>query len=203
MRRLIAALIVATLAFSVTGCGGGGEEEATTGETAVQTQPAATTPAAPVVVPGAETAYDVSAGEEQKFEPFPVAEEVVPAVISQRIAARKPMLIFFYDSQQKTTDDQRVAIDAVLAEYRGTIDLVSFDAGKYVTVDESGTVTVRPGMEDDDTAERVARLMGADNLNIRFTPYLVFVDRQGYITYRYRGYVDESAIEREVLRATE
>jgi hypothetical protein len=124
-------------------------------------------------------------------------------VISQRIAASKPMLIFFYDSQQKTTDDQRAAIDTVLNDYRGTIDLVSFDAGKYVTVDESGTVSVKPGMEEDETAERVARLMSADNLDVRFTPYLVFVDRQGYITYRYRGYVDESAIEREVLRATE
>ncbi|MHB9003579.1 MAG: hypothetical protein ACYC6C_05885 [Coriobacteriia bacterium] len=202
MRRLFAALIVVMLAFSLTGCGGGGEEEATTGETAVQTQPAGT-PAAPVAVSGEATTFDLSGGEEQKFEPFPVSEEVVPDVISQRILARKPMLVFFYDSQQKTTDDQRAAIDAVLAEYRGTIDLVSFDAGKYVTVDESGTATVRPGMEDDGTAERVARLMGADNLNVRFTPYLVFVDRQGYITYRYRGYVDESAIEREVLRATE
>lgn len=201
MRRLFAALIVVMLAFSLTGCGGGGEEPPAE-EVATQTQPT-NAPAAPVVVPGQEVAYDVSPGEEQKFEPFPDAEDVVPVVIAQRIAADRPMLIFFYDSQQKSTDDQRAAIDAVLGQYRGAIDLVSFDAGKYVTVDESGTVSVRPGMEDDETAERVARLMGADNLDVRFTPYLLFVDRQGYITYRYRGYVDESAIEREVLRATE
>lgn len=200
MRRLFAALIVVMLAFSLTGCGGG--EEPPAEEVATQTQPAAA-PAAPVVVPGQEVVVDLTPGEEQTFEPFPVAEEVVPDVIAQRIAAKKPMLIFFYDSQQKTTDDQRAAIDVVLAQYRGTIDLVSFDSGKYVTLDDSGTVTVKPGMKDDETAERVARLMGSDNLDVRFTPYLVFVDRQGYITYRYRGYVDESAIEREVLRATE
>lgn len=201
MRRLFVALIAATLAFSLTGCGGGGDE-ATSGEVAVQTQ-STDVPAAPAPAPGTATAFNLSGGEVQAFEVFPDSEEIVPAVIAQRIAAKKPMLIFFYDSQQKTTDDQRAAIDIVLNDYRGTIDLVSFDAGKYVTIDESGTVSVKPGMGDDETAERIARLMAGDNLDVRFTPYLVFVDRQGYITYRYRGYVDESAIEREVLRATE
>lgn len=201
MRRLFAVVIVVALAVSLSGCGGGGEEPAAEGEVAVQTQ-APSTAVAPVAAT-AETSDTLSPGEPQAFEPFPDAEEALPDVIKQRIEADRPMLVFFYDASQKTTDDQRKAIDAVLADYRGLIDLVSFDASKYVTIDETGTVSVKPGMMDDVVAQQVARLMSSDHLDIGFTPYLVFVDRQGYITYRYRGYVDESAIEREVLRATE
>lgn len=204
MRRLVVVALVAALALSLAGCGGG-EEEPATGEVAVQTQGGSTPPAAPAAAAAASAASSdtLSPGEPQKFEPFPSAPEVVPTVIADRIESGQPMLVFFYDATQKASDDQRAAIDAVLADYRGLIDLVSFDAGKYVSTDDSGTISIKPGMEDDPTAQQIARLLGADNLDVGYTPYIVFVNDRGYITYRVRGYVDSALLEREVLRATE
>jgi hypothetical protein len=37
---------------------------------------------------------------------------------------------------------------------------------------------------------------------VKFTPYIVIVDANGYISARFRGWDDYSDIEQEVLRAT-
>lgn len=207
MRRLVVVGIVAALALSLAGCGGGGSQTASSqqsGSVAVQTKaPGGSSGASSIAAASTPTSDTLSPQEPQLFVAFPTGAEVVPEVIRQRLDARQPMLIYFYDSAQTTSVDQSASIAAALADYRGLIDLVSFDTGKYVTTDESGTVTVAPGMEKDAVAQQVANLLGADQLNVKFTPYIVFVDRQGYITYRFRGPVDSAILEREVLRATE
>lgn len=206
MRRIVVVIVAVLMVFGLVGCGGGGDEAAAPeGEVAVQTQGAATVPAptGATLTASEASSNTLSPQEAQKFEAFPTDEEALPDVIAQRLESERPMLVLFYDATQKTTDDQRVAVDSVMAEYRGLIDLVSFDVSKYVTTDASGVVTPKDAITDDPTARAVATLMGGDHLNVKFTPYIVFVDKQGYITYRVRGYVDSAFIEREVLRATE
>jgi len=202
MRRLIVVGIAVMMVFSLTGCGGG--EDPADQEVAVQTQGTAVPAPAGATPPQSEgPTNSLSPQEKQVFEPFPTDEEALPAEIKQRLDAKRPMLLLFYDTTQKTTNDQRTEIDSVLSEYRGLIDLVSYDVSKYVSTDASGVVTPKPGMEDDLTAQQVATLLGSDYLGVTFTPYIVFVDRQGYITWRVRGWVDSALLEPQVLRATE
>lgn len=208
MRRLVVVMIAVSMLLTLTACGGGGDNAGTTtqsGEVATQTQADKTSTAA---APGATTPSVVSSNtlspqEAQKFEPFPTDKEVLPDQIKQRLDAKRPMLVYFYDTTQRHTDDARAQIDKVLGDYRGLIDLVAFDVSKYVTTDASGSVLPKPGIADDPTAQQVAMLLSSNYLNVRYTPYLVFVDRQGYIIYRFSGMVDADLLERQVLRATE
>ena len=204
MRRIVAAGIAALIAASLLGCGGGGADTAGSGDVAVQTQSDPTAAPPSSVAPVSDVVTNtLSPRVAQPFVPFPKDEDVLPQEVMNRLETKQPIMLFFYDASQKTTDDQREAIDAVLADYRGLIDLVSYDVGKYVSSDEAGVVTLDPGMESDAGAKRVANLIGEAYLDITFTPSIVLVDDQGYITRRFRGYVDEVAIEREVLRATQ
>jgi hypothetical protein len=201
MRRLVAALVV-VMAVTLSGCGGGGggggEAETPPATTGNQATPAADEePAEP----------DRSPKEGQVYEAFPTAPDVLTTEIADKLDTDQPMIVYFFDSSQRTTNDQDDEVSAVLKEYRGLIDLVKYDVGKYVSTDASGAITVdeealREGAEDE-TAIKVARLISVDYLDVGFTPYLVLVDSHGYITYRFRGPVDRDALEREVLRATQ
>ncbi len=201
MRRpvvaVVAVVFAAVMAFSLAGCGGGDEggEEAAVQEEVVEG----------VVAPtDAESEADVlSPLPEQEFEPFPTDETVIPSAVLDRLETKQPMILFFYDSTQRASDDQREEIDSVISDYRGLIDLVAFDVGKYVKTSEDGKIEVLPGLSDDDTADKAAKLIGSDYLAVDYTPYIVFVDTQAHITFRMRGYNDAVAIEREVLRATQ
>ncbi len=200
MRRFVAALVVALMLVTLVGCGGGGDEAATD-EVATQAETPAT-PAASAAT-DEEEIPDYTPLEGQQFEPFPTDEEALTDEIAERLDAGQPMVVFFYDEAQETADDQRAEIDAVLEDYRGLIELVAYDVASYIDVSDEGEISVIPGMEDDETANKVGRLFSSDYLDVKFTPYLVFVNADGYITYRYRGIVDRDLIEREVLRATE
>lgn len=202
MSRLIAATLVAMLALVAAGCAPAEEppaEQSPPGEAAPAPDPAA--------VPGdPEAAAEgnvLSPTPEQAFEPFPTDETLVPPEILDRLETQQPMLLFFFDATQRSADDQRKAINAALADHRGLIDMIAFDVGKYVTTDAYGKISVKPELLEDPATEKVARLISSDHLNVINTPYLVFVDGQGHVTHRYRGYVDERLIEREILRATQ
>ncbi|MDF1542613.1 MAG: hypothetical protein RQ731_00235 [Anaerosomatales bacterium] len=195
MRRTVAVLIVALLALTLVACGGGASDEP---EAAPDTGAAAPPP------PPVDEAVDLSPLEEQVYEPFPVDSELgAPDAILSRLEAGQPMIIVFYDDSQKTTDDQEDIIRSVTETYRGLIDVVSFNLGAYVTQDARGTITVQPGLADDETAKQVTRMIDADHLDIRFTPFVLIVDDQGYVTWRHRGISDDKTLEREVLRVTE
>lgn len=208
MRRTVVVAVAVMMALSLAGCGGGGSDTGAGDASPSPSMAGTTTPAVSAVTQASddlssEASDTISPLEEQKFVAFPTDEDVLPDAVKQRLDAAQPILIFFGDATQKTNDDQAEAIDAVMGDYRGLISLVSFDVGKYVTSDQDGKIEVKAGMENDPTAKKVARLLGSDYLNIKFTPYLVFVNSDGYITHRVRGYVDSALIEREVLRATE
>ncbi len=192
MRRLVVALMIVALALALTGCGGGEEAAA----------PAATTPPPAEVAPpptGPVEITGISDNMPPVFEPFPTGSGIATDV-AELIADKQPTLIYFYDSVQYTAGENRELIDKVLDENRGLVDLVAYDIGKYTTVDASGTIAVLPEFENDQAAQvavGMARTLGAS-----FTPFIVLTDSQGYIIWKYRGFVDKDFLERQVQRAS-
>ncbi|PKQ16165.1 MAG: hypothetical protein CVT67_06095 [Actinobacteria bacterium HGW-Actinobacteria-7] len=194
MRRLVVAFVVAGLAFSLVGCGGGGDA------------PAAETPAvvpdafAPSGAP-AEPVPDYSAEETATFELFPMGEDV-PKTVSDRLAEKQPMALLFVDSAQKDSDDLTAEVKAVVEENKGLIDLLVYDVGKYSGVDKDGRITIdEQQLNEDPKAQESVVLARA--LGVNFSPYVIIVDDQGYIIYRHSGYVDSGLLERQVQRVTE
>lgn len=181
MRRTVVALVIAALALVLVGCGGAEEPE-------VEETDAAAAEPAPVVEP-VEPGYmaDRSANLDD-VEPFvfPSFENTItPAAFQQKLDTRRPMLILFYDSRQLVTKDVRVEIDAVVADYRGLIDLVVFDVS---------------GGGDQKAAE--AATMYAAELDVQTTPHVLVVDGGSYVTWQWRGYIERDTLRREVERAT-
>jgi hypothetical protein len=182
MRRIIAAVLVAGLALAVVGCSGSEPDAATE-------QPVAPAPAAATSADDLETT-NRSPIESGTPEPFPALETTaVPAALTSKLEAGRPLLIFFYDTAELETKAQRAEVNAVLGEYRGLIDLVTFDVGSK----EGGVAS--------DAAKQAVGV--ANVLRVTSTPYIIIVDGNGFITWRWLGYVDRGIIDKEVLRATE
>ena len=185
--------MIAALALTLTGCGGGEEAAA---------PPAAPTPPPAVVAPAPTGPVEITGISDNMppvFEPFPTGSSIATNV-AELVADKQPTLIYFYDSAQYTAGENRELIDKVLDENRGLVDLVAYDIGKYTTVDASGTIAILPEFEDDPAAQvavGMARTLGAS-----FTPFIVLTDSQGFIIWKYRGFVDKDFLEREVQRAS-
>lgn len=183
MRRIAVAIVVALLALTVAGCGAA--EETAGGDASVTEESAAAS--APVEPEGPEYLSDRSANDDDvEPAPFPsFTSTLTPYAFQAKLDARRPMIIHFYDSEQLVTDDVRKEIDAVVDDYRGLIDLVTFDV--------SG---------EGDTTAAEAATMYAEELGVTGTPYTLIVDRDSFITWRWKGYAERGIIEREVERAT-
>lgn len=194
MRRSVVVLVIAMLALTLAGCGGGNSAETAA--------PAATpAPAAPAPTPTASDAdvTGISDNIAPVFAPFPTGSTIATEV-AERVAAKQPTLIYFYDSGQNTADENRKLIDKVLDDNRGLVDLVAYDLGKYTSVDESGAITIYPEFASDSAANVAVGMARA--LGVSFTPSIVLSDSQGYIIWKYRGLVDKDFLEREVQRAS-
>ena len=197
---LVLALSLAT--FLLVGCGGSNAEEPATTDTTAQTPVTPAAPASAAVVP----AVDRSPAEEVVYEPFPTDPQITPKPVLQLLEAKQPMIVCFYDTAQKTSNDEKEGVDGkggldlIMSDYRGAIDLVSFDVGKFVKTSSTGKITVDPAFADSASGEQTASL--AAELGVDFTPYVVIVDGDGYIIARFRGWEETENIEREVLRAT-
>ena len=183
MRRIVVAFVVAAMAFVLVGCGGGAEEPAA--DPATEPDAAAAAPAPEPVVP--EYMVDRSANlDEATPTVFPsFTSTTTPHAFQEKLDTRRPMLILFYDSEQIVTKDTRAEIDAVLESYRGLIDLVSFDVS---------------GGGDAQSAE--AATMYAAELGVQTTPHTLIVDRDAFIIWQWRGYLERDTLRREVERAT-
>ena len=196
MRKLVAALLAGlfglTVAIALTGCGAPSPTA-----TAV---PASQVPAGGVQVAGAVGAtsqIDIHSPTQTvlPYAQFPTATASVPQKVQADLDARQPMLMFFYDPSALVSNDERIEINSVMDKYRGMLDLVTLD---YT----AGLPGVLPATQTTATKEiqKAARMTAA--LNVGMTPYVLFVDRFGRITYRFAGYVDRGLLEREALRAT-
>lgn len=183
MRRFVVALAVAMLALTLAACGGGGEGETTEGtDTAV---PVAPTAEAPAGEPEYVTDRSIN---DSDFEPYPFpafTSTSTPSALQDKLDDGRPMLIFFYDPAQDVTKATRVEIDAVMKEYRGLIDLVTFNIGDTA------------GQQAAETAVTYANELGIDG-----TPYTIVVDDGGYVTWRWKGFAERGYLTREVERAT-
>jgi hypothetical protein len=186
MRRVVAALVLVAVAASLAACGGGDTANTTTNT-------AESAPAAVVGVPAAAPTGDTkSPNEIVSNEPFPTDKTQVPQAILDRLQAKQPMLVFFYDSTQIITSAQRSEVDAVVDKYRGLIDLIVYDIEAGVASSEATS-----------DVEVQKALSTAGLLGVKHTPYTLFVDRAGRVTGRFTGFADRVLLEREVLRATE
>lgn len=190
MRRLFAALLVAALAFSLVACGGGGGATTETAEPDPAAEEAAPPPPAAAAAP---TEVDASPTESTEVVQFPAGADVTtitPTAVRENLDGDQAQLIFFYDSSQMETNDVREEIDAALDDYRGLVAFVSFDMSKAAPRGKTG----------DPELAKAALL--ADYLKIANTPYILLVDDQGFITWRWRGPVDRAVIDRELRRAS-
>ncbi len=196
MRRLVVALIVLSMAvmltLSLTGCGGGDAETPAAEDAPVVA-------AAPLV--DVDPVPDLSAEESATFVPFPEGEDV-PTTVAERLASGRPMLLLFQDDMQLDDDDLRAEVNRVVKNNSGMVDLLTYDIGKYSSVNDSGAVEVDSAKLDASSAAQesvnLARLVG-----VTFAPYVVIVDDQGYIIFRHSGYIDSTLLERQILRVSE
>lgn len=181
MRRLVAALVFVALAAGLAGCGGSTQDR---GGSALP--PEGAKPPAKSEEPAylADRSKNEDAGTPTAFPSFDSTG--VPAVIQEKLEAGRAMLILFYDPGQQQTNDVRAEVDAVMRQYRGLIDLVTFNVGGDPTSE----------------AARAAATYAVE-LGVSGTPYLLAVDKSGSITWRWKGYVDRGVITREVERATQ
>lgn len=196
MRRLVVALFVAFVAFALVGCGGGGGAEEPADTEAAQVQ----APAAPAAAD--ETPIDDrSATTSETFEPFP-AGEAVPTSVADRLAEGEPMLLFFFNDDQRASNDVRTEVNRAMADNRGKIDLLSYDLGKYTSIDASGTIEAdEDDLDADEKAQEAVRLARA--LGVDGTPYVAIVDDQGYLIFHSRGYIDQELLNRQIERVSE
>jgi hypothetical protein len=187
MRRTAAILALVLIAVSLAACGG---DTAATNATSSTPAPGSVAPP-PAAVPAASS-DSKSPTETVSNEQFPTAADGVPKVVLDMLKNKQPILLFFYDSTQLITSEQRAEVDAVIARYRGLIELVAYDI-------RSESVSV--GAANDPEVQKSLDLAGT--LGVKHTPYVLLVDRYGRVTGRFAGYVDRVLIEREVLRATQ
>jgi hypothetical protein len=191
MRRLVAALVLATVAISVVGCGGGEDPGA------VMVVPAATSTAGAGTqekTPLEDTlspTQTISPDQEAYPEPWTAPVSRTPKAIQKRLDDHQPMLIVFIDSKQRITKDQKNEISAVMEDYGDLVDVLYYDVASVV-----------PGSHEPTDTEAAKAASLATEMRVSFLPYLLFVDQFGRITWRFNGYVDRKLIEREVLRAT-
>lgn len=189
MRRVVTALALVIAASMLAACASSGA----TPQPGTPTTP--TSPTAPTT-PGSVTATNTDIlSPTVTFtpgEPFPTDEASVPSAILANLQAKKPMLVYYYDPTTSVSSDQRKEIDKALKDYRGEIQLVTFD----YTIGLGGTASA-PSPD----VEKGELLAGA--LKVTTTPFIVMVDSEGRITYKAAGFVDRGILEREVLRATE
>lgn len=190
MRKVVIVAVAVVLALGLAGCGGGTEE------TAVPID--ASAPAA-----GAETSASAetsdTASEGEVFYPFPVTEET-PASIKSALDNGEPMILLFFDADQKVTDDVRKQINTAAKE--AEIDLYTFNMGEYATVDAEGMIEVDEEALKADPAGQ-ALVATARELGVAFVPFTVIVDYQGQVVFKQAGFIDAGLLERQVTRAVE
>ena len=187
MRRLVAALVMATLALVLVACGA--DTSATTTGTPVPGAVVASGSIAATASPeGTDTLSPVQRADNS---PLPNRIDETPDVILADLKNHMPMMLYFYDATQAITTRQNKENEAAVAKYRGTVDYLSFNINAGL-----------PGSgSSEDTQTRKAALVAA-NLHVSFTPYVVFVDSYGRVVFRFSGFTDRKLLERAILRAT-
>jgi thioredoxin-related protein len=191
MRRVVTVVMIVMVASALAACGGA---------PATTTNTPAVVPTANQPVNTAQTGASANADIYSPTQTVTPGEKLstdaalVPASVLANEAAGKPMLIFFNDPTTKVTTDQVKEITAAVKNYTGLIHVVSFD----YTVGIASSAT---SATIDAETQKIEHF--AASLKVNTTPYIVFADKYGRITYRFAGFVDRTLLTREVLRATQ
>ena len=194
MRRVVTVLILVMVAMSLAACGGAPAATDTTGTsgTPAAGAPVAAPPVAAVTPPAADTLSPTQTVK--PGEMFPTDKTVVPASVLSALSTKMPLMVVWLDQTTKVAANQRAEVKWVMQRYKGLVTLVNLD---YT----AGLISATTSATLDPETQKVELLASA--LQINTTPYILFVDRFGRITYRYAGYTDRQLLKREVLRATE
>lgn len=197
MRRLVVAAIVALLALSLFGCGGGGDKAADNEGSTEATQPAAVPTASGIDNPN--PIADRSADATESFTPMSELT-TMPAEVAEGVANKQAMIIFFYNGDQKVTDDTRKQVEKVAEDNTGLVSLITYNLGKATSIDGEGLITVDPEVlgSDPTVAEAISL---AREMKVRGTPFTVVVDDQGYRIFSQKGYIDADLLDRQIERA--
>lgn len=191
MRRLVAALVILMVAASLAACGG------TAGDTAAPAAPAATAPASADASTPVPSDIDSPTQTVQPYQQFPIDRSQVPTSVLEKLANKMPVVLYWYDPTTQASKDQGAEFNAIMPKYRGLIELESIDYTEALA--STGVPSELPATGA--TTTKYALMTGL--LKVTTTPYVMFVDRFGRITYRYAGFVDRTLLEREILRATQ
>jgi hypothetical protein len=187
MRRLVAALVMATLALVLVAC----STETPVATLGSAAKSGATTPKSVSTTASPEGTDTLSPVQRADNSPLPSRSDETPDVVLTDLKNRMPMMLYFYDASQAITTRQNKENEAAVAKYRGTLDYLSFNINAGL-----------PGSgSNGDIQTNRAALMAA-NLQVSFTPYLVLVDSYGRVVFKSNGFMDRKLIEREILRAT-
>jgi hypothetical protein len=190
MRRIVTVLTIVMVASALTACGSASTDTGAAGvpATGVAVVPAAAPAAAAAVSSDIYSpTQTVTPGEM-----FPTDAKTVPASVVAALSAKRPLLVLWYDPTTLVSLDQRRSVDATIREYEGSIDLVALD---YTVGLASGAASATVDAE----SQKVELLAAA--LRVNTTPYILFVDRYGRITYRFAGFADRALLVCEALRA--
>lgn len=197
MRRFVLLLLVALLAFALVGCGGGGGED----QAATETETPATPPPPPAATEDEAIIPDRSAEESSVFEAFPTGD-FVPDGLAKKIAEKQPTIILFLDGSQKDSNDIKAEVNAVMKSNQGLVDLFTYDIGKYSSINKDGTIKAdEAALKGDATAADAVSL--ARELGVKFTPYVVITDDQGYLIFKHSGFIDKELLDPQVQRVTD
>jgi hypothetical protein len=194
MRRVVTALALVVAAGALVACSSS-PTSTTTGASSGTAVPVVSVPAAASgSQAGTNTDILSPTAVVTPGEMFPSDPASVPQAVLDNLTAKKPMLVYFYDPSTSVAADQRQEINAAVKKYSGSIKLVTFDY--TVALGSTTTSSTLP-------AEVNKAVLMTGQLKVNTTPYIVFVDRYGRITYRFAGFTDRGLLVREVLRATE
>lgn len=192
MRRFVVALVMVMVAASLAACGGGGGSGSSTAPQTIAPAPAAAEASVPVSPDKLSPTQTV-----QPYANFPTAERSqVPTSVLDKLAAKTAFILYWFDPTMQVTKDQNREFNAIMPKYRGLIELESIDYTQAIS--EAATSAAGAAALP---STKYALMTGL--LRVNTTPYVMFVDRFGRITYRYAGFVDRTLLEREILRATQ
>lgn len=192
MRRVVTVVTMVMVALALAACSAAPADTGTTG-TAGAPAPVPVAPAAPapaVAAPSGDTlspTQTVTAGEM-----LPTDQTILPTSVMANITGKKPMLILWTDPTTKVAHDARVSANNAVRKYRGSIQLVALDYTAGLSSNASSATL-------DPETQKIELFTAA--LRVNTTPYMVFVDQFGRITYRFAGWTDKDLLRREVLRA--
>ena len=159
MRRLVVALLVVALALTLAGCGGKTKRHADTGTTQ-RALPQRRLPHGVRRQLAMRSSPTVRPPRRSSTPRCPSRPPGLPADIQKRLDKKQPVLLYVFDKTQKSSAETRSEVDAAMKSYRGLIDLVAYDASRYVTTDaETGAVTVDPKLSADTEASKVVKML--------------------------------------------